>query len=157
MSDVSVIASFDFELLWETLFLKTYNTRLVVVSVTLLGAAAGLIGSFLLLRKQSLLGDALSHATLPGIGIAFALMSALGMNAKSLPGLLAGATITGLLGVLLVLAIKRTTRLKEDACDGDRPLGLLRTRRRPFSAWSKKFPAKVPPDSSPSSTANPPP
>ena len=75
MSDVSVIASFDFELLWETLFLKTYNTRLVVVSVTLLGAAAGLIGSFLLLRKQSLLGDALSHATLPGIGIAFALMA----------------------------------------------------------------------------------
>ena len=118
MSDVSVIASFDFELLWETLFLKTYNTRLVVVSVTLLGAAAGLIGSFLLLRKQSLLGDALSHATLPGIGIAFALMSALGMNAKSLPGLLAGATITGLLGVLLVLAIKRTTRLKEDAAMG---------------------------------------
>lgn len=118
MSDVSVIASFDFELLWETLFLKTYNTRLVVVSVTLLGAAAGLIGSFLLLRKQSLLGDALSHATLPGIGIAFALMSALGMNAKSLPGLLTGATITGLLGVLLVLAIKRTTRLKEDAAMG---------------------------------------
>ena len=118
MSDVSVIASFDLKLLWETLFLKTYNTRLVVVSVTLLGAAAGLIGSFLLLRKQSLLGDALSHATLPGIGIAFALMSALGMNAKSLPGLLAGATITGLLGILLVLAIKRTTRLKEDAAMG---------------------------------------
>ena len=57
-------------ILTDTLFLKTYNTRLVVVSVTFLGAAAGLIGSFLLLRKQSLLGDALSHATLPGIGIA---------------------------------------------------------------------------------------
>ena len=45
-------------------------------------------------------------------------MSALGMNAKSLPGLLTGATITGLLGVLLVLAIKRTPRLKEDAAMG---------------------------------------
>jgi len=102
----------------DTLLLKTHNTRLVVLGVTLLGAAAGLIGSFLLLRKQSLLGDALSHATLPGIGIAFAIMTALGMSGRSLPGLLLGATITGLLGVLLVLAIRRTTKLKDDAAMG---------------------------------------
>ena len=102
----------------DTLLLKTHNTRLVVLGVTFLGAAAGLIGSFLLLRKQSLLGDALSHATLPGIGIAFAIMTALGMNGRSLPGLLLGATVTGLLGVLLVLAIRRTTKLKDDAAMG---------------------------------------
>jgi len=106
------------ETLIDTLFLKTHNTRLVVLGVTFLGAAAGLIGSFLLLRKQSLLGDALSHATLPGIGIAFAVMTALGMNGRSLPGLLLGATITGLLGVLGVLAIRRTTKLKDDAAMG---------------------------------------
>ncbi|MEJ6580250.1 MAG: iron chelate uptake ABC transporter family permease subunit [Akkermansiaceae bacterium] len=104
--------------LLDTLLLKTHNTRLVVLGVTFLGAAAGLIGSFLLLRKQSLLGDALSHATLPGIGIAFAIMTALGMNGRSLPGLLLGATVTGLLGVLLVLAIRRTTKLKDDAAMG---------------------------------------
>ena len=108
----------DLELLRETLLLEQHNTRLVVISVALLGATAGLIGSFLLLRKQSLLGDALSHATLPGIGIAFALMSAMGLSGKNLPGLLTGATITGLLGVLLVLAIRRTTRLKDDAAMG---------------------------------------
>jgi manganese/zinc/iron transport system permease protein len=102
----------------DTLLLKTHNTRLVVLGVTALGAAAGLIGSFLLLRKQSLLGDALSHATLPGIGIAFAIMTALGLNGRSLPGLLLGATVTGLLGVLLVLAIRRTTKLKDDAAMG---------------------------------------
>lgn len=102
----------------DTLLLKTHNTRLVVLGVTALGAAAGLIGSFLLLRKQSLLGDALSHATLPGIGIAFAIMTALGLNGRSLPGLLLGATATGLLGVLLVLAIRRTTKLKDDAAMG---------------------------------------
>lgn len=104
--------------IWDTLFLRTFNTRLVVLGVTLLGATAGLIGSFLLLRKQSLLGDALSHATLPGIGIAFAIMSSLGMSGKSLPGLLLGATFTGILGVLMVLAIRRTTRLKDDAAMG---------------------------------------
>ena len=99
----------------DTLLLKTHNTRLVVLGVTALGAAAGLIGSFLLLRKQSLLGDALPHATLPGIGIAFAIMTALGLNGRSLPGLLLGATVTGLLGVLLVLAIRRTSNLIVDS------------------------------------------
>ena len=58
------------ELLRDTLLLEYHNTRLVVLGVAALGATAGLVGSFLLLRKQSLLGDALSHATLPGIGIA---------------------------------------------------------------------------------------
>ncbi len=117
MWDVSVIAELG-SALTETLFLKGYNTRLVVGGVTFLGATAGLVGSFLLLRKQSLLGDALSHATLPGIGIAFAIMTAMGITGKFLPGLLLGATITGLLGVLLVLAIRRTTRLKDDAAMG---------------------------------------
>ena len=106
------------DLLRETLLLEQYNTRLPVLGVAFLGATAGLVGSFLLLRKQSLLGDALSHATLPGIGIAFAIMSTMGFNGKSLPVLLFGATITGLLGVLLVIGIRKTTRLKDDAAMG---------------------------------------
>lgn len=108
----------NWELLRETLVLEQYNTRLVVLGVSFLGATAGLVGSFLLLRKQSLLGDALSHATLPGIGLAFIVMSALGFSGKNLPVLLAGATVTGLLGVLLVIAIRRSTRLKDDAAMG---------------------------------------
>ncbi|MDB4618422.1 metal ABC transporter permease [Akkermansiaceae bacterium] len=100
------------------LFGEHYNTAIVVGGTTFLGATAGLIGTFLLLRKQSLLGDALSHATLPGIGLAFAITAWFGGNAKSLPPLLIGATITGLLGVLLVLAIRKTTRLKDDAAMG---------------------------------------
>ncbi|MGC6426270.1 MAG: iron chelate uptake ABC transporter family permease subunit [Akkermansiaceae bacterium] len=100
------------------LFGEHYNTAVVVGGTSFLGAAAGLIGTFLLLRKQSLLGDALSHATLPGIGIAFGISAWLGGNAKSLPPLLIGATVTGLLGVLLVLAIRKTTRLKDDAAMG---------------------------------------
>ena len=45
--------------------LEDYNSRVVVLGTTFLGAAAGLVGSFTLLRKRALLGDALSHATLP--------------------------------------------------------------------------------------------
>jgi len=106
------------EELTEVLFLLNYNTRLVVLCAALLGVAAGLVGSFLLLRKRSLMGDALSHATLPGIGIAFAVMVSLGASGKSLPGLLAGATVSGILGVLVMLGIRNTTRLKDDAAMG---------------------------------------
>ena len=103
---------------WEVISLQNYNTRLVVLSTTLLGIAAGFVGSFLLLRKRSLMGDALSHATLPGIGIAFAVMVALGGTGKSLPVLLLGATLSGILGLLVMLAIRNTTHLRDDVAMG---------------------------------------
>jgi manganese/zinc/iron transport system permease protein len=102
----------------QVITLADYNTRVVVIGVTLLGLASGVIGSFMLLRKRSLLGDALSHATLPGIAIAFMVMTALGYEGKSLPGLLLGATISGVLGVACVLLLVRHGRLKEDAALG---------------------------------------
>ncbi|MEQ9455245.1 MAG: iron chelate uptake ABC transporter family permease subunit [Phycisphaeraceae bacterium] len=102
----------------RVLLLEDYNTRLVVLSTAMLGLASGFIGSFLLLRERSLMGDALSHATLPGIGIAFMLMVVAGGSGKVLPLLLAGAAIFGVLGVGLVLAIRETTRLKDDAAMG---------------------------------------
>ncbi|MCH7225240.1 iron chelate uptake ABC transporter family permease subunit [Haloferula sp. A504] len=98
--------------------LRNQNTRWVVLSTALLGVASGIIGSFLLLRKRSLMGDALSHATLPGIGIAFGLMVAMGGEGKWLPGLLLGATISGVIGLLVMLAIQRTTRLRDDVSMG---------------------------------------
>lgn len=104
--------------LLRVLLLSDYNTRVVVLGVTCLGAAAGVIGSFVLLRKRSLLGDALSHAMLPGIGLAFMLMTALGMAGKSLPGLLLGATLSGVLAVACILLITRCSRIKEDAALG---------------------------------------
>ncbi|MGZ0657498.1 metal ABC transporter permease [Coraliomargarita sp. W4R72] len=106
------------ETIIDVLLLKDHNTRVVVISVMLLGVSSGIIGAFLLLRKRSLMGDVLSHATLPGIGLAFALMTALGYSGKSLPGLLLGATISGALGLLLMLAIRSTTRLRDDVAMG---------------------------------------
>lgn len=102
----------------EVASLRNYNTRLVVLSTTLLGITSGVIGTFLLLRKRSLMGDALSHATLPGIALAFMIMVAAGGTGKQLTGLLMGAALTGLAGVALVLAIRNTTPLKDDTAMG---------------------------------------
>lgn len=104
--------------IWNVLFLHDYNTRLVVLSTMLLGCACGLMGGFLLLRKRSLMGDTLSHATLPGVALAFMLAVALGGDGKSLHFLLSGAAITGLLGCWAVLFIRNNTRIKDDAAMG---------------------------------------
>ena len=103
---------------WRVLTLRDYNTRLVVAAMAPLGAASGLIGVFLLLRKRSLIGDALSHATLPGIAVAFMVMAAAGGDGKWLPGLLAGAAAAGLLGVGCVLVVARYSRLNDDTAMG---------------------------------------
>jgi manganese/zinc/iron transport system permease protein len=103
---------------FRVMLLRDYNTRLVVVTTGLLGLACGLTGCYLLLRKRSLIGDAISHATLPGVGIAFLVMSAAGANGKWLPGLLAGAAVTGVTGCALVLMLRRLTRIKDDAAMG---------------------------------------
>jgi manganese/zinc/iron transport system permease protein len=95
-----------------------YNTNLVIGSTMLLGLAAGLIGVFTLLRKRSLISDALSHATLPGIAGAFLIATALGFSGRTLPVLLIGAAITGVLGIFAVQWLLRSTRLREDAAIG---------------------------------------
>jgi manganese/zinc/iron transport system permease protein len=84
----------------------------------LLGIAGGLAGGFLLLRKRSLMGDTLSHAALPGIGLAFMAAVALGGSGKSLPLLLSGAALSGVLGCWLVLWIRNHSRIKDDAAMG---------------------------------------
>ena len=104
--------------IWNVLILRDYNTRLVVICTMLLGCACGLMGGFLLLRKRSLMGDTLSHATLPGVGLSFMLLVALGGDGKSLPILLAGAGITGIIGCAAVLFIREQTRIKDDAAMG---------------------------------------
>ena len=107
---------------WEdwrrVLLLADYNTRIVTLGAMLLGCAGGIVGSFTLLRKRALMGDALSHATLPGIGLAFIVATYLGLEGKSLGILLLGATFTGLLGVGAILLLRNLTRLKEDTALG---------------------------------------
>lgn len=98
--------------------LEDYNTRMVVLGTALLGLACGPVGTFLLLRKRSLLSDTLAHATLPGIASAFLLSLALGGSGKELSFLLTGATIMGVLGCLCVIGIRSNSKIKDDAAMG---------------------------------------
>ncbi|MEX0370210.1 MAG: metal ABC transporter permease, partial [Tateyamaria sp.] len=77
-----------------------YNATLVTIGAALLGIAAGVAGTFLFLRKRALVSDAISHATLPGVGLAFVVMVAFGGDGRSLVGLLVGASVSAALGLL---------------------------------------------------------
>jgi manganese/zinc/iron transport system permease protein len=99
-------------------FQSGYNTTVVLIGVTLLGVAAGVVGTFALLRKRALMSDTLSHAALPGIAIAFLVAVALGQSGRNLWWLLAGAAGSGVLGILAVQAIVDRTRLPADAAMG---------------------------------------
>ncbi|XWN31546.1 MAG: metal ABC transporter permease [Devosia sp.] len=95
-----------------------YNAALVGVGAALLGFAAGAAGTFLFLRKRALVSDAVAHATLPGVGLAFIVMVAMGADGRNLIGLLAGSALTAFIGLLLVEWITARTRLSEDAAIG---------------------------------------
>lgn len=90
-----------------------YTLRNVALGSAVLGVTGGVIGSFTMLRRQSLLGDALSHAALPGVALAFLLTSS-----KASLWLLLGAGLTAWLAAMLMLAAVRYTRLSEDAALG---------------------------------------
>lgn len=103
----------------DALFLQAgYNAALVAIGAALLGFSAGSSGTFLFLRKRALVCDAVAHATLPGVGIAFIVMVSLGGDGRSLIGLLLGSAITAWVGLFLIEWIARHTRLAEDAAIG---------------------------------------
>ncbi|MDZ5695759.1 metal ABC transporter permease [Chelativorans sp. M5D2P16] len=107
------------DLFLDALLLKAgYNAALVAVGAALLGIAGGSGGTFLFLRKRSLVSDATAHATLPGVGIAFIVMVAFGGDGRNLLGLLVGSAISAGLGLLAVEWIASRTRLAEDAAIG---------------------------------------
>ncbi len=87
-----------------------YTVRTVAMGAAVLGIVAGALGTFALLRRQSLLGDAMSHAALPGVLLAFMLT-----GSKAPVVLVLGAAVAGVLGTFLLLSIIRFSRIKEDA------------------------------------------
>jgi|TARA_Y100000310_G_scaffold331418_2_gene404934 manganese/zinc/iron transport system permease protein len=90
-----------------------YTLRTVVLGSATVGLIAGSLGSFAVLKRQSLLGDAISHAALPGIAIAFLLTLS-----KSPIIILSGAILAGWIGTLLVMLFTQVTKTKEDAALG---------------------------------------
>ena len=90
-----------------------YTIRNVALGAAILGVVGGALGSFAILRRQGLFGDALAHATLPGVCVAFMLS-----EAKVPIVLLSGAAFSAGLGALLILTIVSQTRIKQDAALG---------------------------------------
>jgi manganese/zinc/iron transport system permease protein len=90
-----------------------YTLRTIALGAAVLGAVSGALGSFALLKRQSLLGDAISHAALPGIALAFLLT-----GTKSPIVLLLGAAFAGWVGTMFIMRIVRSTRIKEDGAMG---------------------------------------
>jgi zinc/manganese transport system permease protein len=90
-------------------FLEFEFMRRALVGTVALALGAGPVGVLLMLRRMSLMGDAMAHAILPGAAIGY-LLSGLSLFAMT-----AGGLIAGLVVALLAGAVARSTELKEDA------------------------------------------
>lgn len=90
--------------------LNDYTFQVVALGSALLGLISGVMGSYAVLRKQSLLGDGVSHSALPGVVLAFILF-----QSKNTYVLLIGAVIFGILATLLILSIVKNSRIKFDS------------------------------------------
>ncbi|WEV53971.1 metal ABC transporter permease [Leuconostocaceae bacterium ESL0723] len=89
--------------------LLRYNfLQTALITAILVGIMSGIIGSFIILRGMSLMGDAISHAVLPGVAVAYML----GIN------LLLGASIFGILAALLIGLVSAKSKLKNDTAIG---------------------------------------
>ncbi len=87
-----------------------HTLRTVALGSATLGIVSGALGAFAVLRRQALLGDAMSHAALPGVALAF-LMT--GSRAPLV--LMLGAAIAGWLAALAIIGVARTSRIKTDS------------------------------------------
>jgi manganese/zinc/iron transport system permease protein len=90
-----------------------YTLKIVVLGALILGMMSGILGTFAVLRKQSLLGDMVSHAALPGIVIAFMIS-----GSRNTLILLVGAAISGLLASFAVMKVIASSRIKSDSALG---------------------------------------
>jgi manganese/zinc/iron transport system permease protein len=93
--------------------LTDYTVRIVALGSGILGAVGGALGSFAVLRRQSLLGDALSHAALPGIALAFILT-----GTKTPLVIMLGAAIAGWIGTVAVKVVVGRSRVPFDSALG---------------------------------------
>ena len=101
------------ETLLDFLSFSDPNVRLVTLGTVVLGAAAAVVGSFAFLRKRSLVGDAVAHAILPGIVLAYVIG-----ESKHPLVLITGALISGWLALLSIDYLANKTKLKTDAVIG---------------------------------------
>ncbi|MCY4112290.1 MAG: metal ABC transporter permease, partial [Chloroflexi bacterium] len=87
-----------------------YTLRTVALGSAALGVVSGAVGAFAVLRRQALLGDAMSHAALPGVALAFLIT-----GSRTPLVLMIGAALAGWVAALAVIGIVRASRVKADA------------------------------------------
>ncbi len=95
------------------MLLADYTVQTVIMGAVLLGVVSGVLGTFAVLRQQSLMGDVLSHAALPGICLGF-----LVAGTRDYGSLMAGAFLAGAAAAGCVTVLARMGRLKMDAALG---------------------------------------
>jgi len=88
----------------------TYNTLVVAFGVAAVGCAAGVVGTFGVLRKRALVGDAAAHATLVGVATALLLT-----GQRDLAVLLVGGLLSAMVAIVLLVFIRKFTRTRDDA------------------------------------------
>ena len=89
--------------------LQSYTTQMVLLGTALLGLASGIAGTFAVLRKESLIGDGLSHAALPGVVIAFLLT-----GTKDIEVLIIGAALSSITAAWLITITVENSKIKFD-------------------------------------------
>ena len=89
--------------------LQSYTTQMVLLGTALLGLASGIAGTFAVLRKESLIGDGLSHAALPGVVIAFLLT-----GIKDIEVLITGAAFSSIAAAWLITITVENSKIKFD-------------------------------------------
>lgn len=98
---------------WIFSIMTDPNARWIMLGSMLLGFSSGMVGSFTYLRKQSLIGDTLAHAALPGICIAFMLS-----GVKSTFLFMLGALVSGIIATVGISVITKYSRIKQDTALG---------------------------------------
>ena len=88
---------------------QSYTTQMVLLGTALLGLASGIAGTFAVLRKESLIGDGLSHAALPGVVIAFLLT-----GIKDIEVLITGAALSSITAAWLITITVENSKIKFD-------------------------------------------
>lgn len=93
--------------------LTDYSVSIALISTLMLGLVCGMLSAFVLLRKQAMLGDAISHAALPGIILGFLLT-----HSRNPLIVLIGGASSGVFAIICMKMLERTTTLKKDAIIG---------------------------------------
>lgn len=89
------------------------DTFWIILTGILVASCCGLLGCFLLLRKMTMIGDAISHAVLPGIVIAY-----LTTHSRTSMTMLLGAAVFGVLVTVLIEGLQKKARMQKDAAIG---------------------------------------